>query len=110
VDSKKSDDRTLVDRLLVPADVVYMGAVCYIVGCIGLLVLTILSPTPLPHLALVYFGGLSGSFLYTGGLGLKYIALGDVAIILTFGPVAVLFAYMSQVQICWFYIVQCFRV
>lgn len=97
VDSKKSDDRTLVDRLLSPADVVTMGAVSYCTGCFGFLLLAALSTAPLEHLALVYFGGLSASFLYTGGLGLKYIALGDVAIVLTFGPVTVLFAYISQV-------------
>ena len=81
-----------------PADVVTMGAVCYFVGCVGLLILSFLSSTPLHHLALVYFGGLSASFLYTGGLGLKYIGLGDVAIMLTFGPLTVLFAFMSQVS------------
>lgn len=97
MDSKKSDDRTLVDRLLSPADVVTMGAVSYCIGCFGLLLLAALSSAPLEHLALVYFGGLSASFLYTGGLGLKYIALGDVAVMLTFGPVTVLFAYISQV-------------
>jgi len=97
VDSKKSDDRTLVDRLLSPSDVVTMGAVSYCVGCAGFLLLSALSTAPLEHLALVYFGGLSASFLYTGGLGLKYIALGDIAIMLTFGPVTVLFAYISQV-------------
>lgn len=97
VDTKKSDDRTLVDRLLSPADVVTMGAMSYCVGCVSLLLLAALSTAPLEHLALVYFGGLSASFLYTGGLGLKYIALGDVAIVLTFGPVTVLFAYISQV-------------
>lgn len=48
------------------------------------------------HLALVYFGGLSSSFLYTGGIGLKYIALGDVLILVIFGPISVLFAYMAQ--------------
>jgi len=74
-----------------------MGAVSYCVGCVGLLLLAALSPTSLERLALVYFGGLSASFLYTGGLGLKYIALGDLAIMVTFGPVAVLFAYISQV-------------
>jgi len=97
VDTKKSDDRTLVDRLLSPSDVVTMGAVSYCVGCAGFLLLSALSTVPLEHLALVYFGGLSASFLYTGGLGLKYIALGDVAVVLTFGPVSVLFAYISQV-------------
>lgn len=48
------------------------------------------------HLALVYFGGLSSSFLYTGGIGLKYIAMGDVLIIVTFGPLSVLFSFMAQ--------------
>jgi len=86
-----------VDQLLAPTDVATLGAVCYLTGCVGFLVLSLLSPTPLHHLALIYFGGLSASFLYTGGLGLKYVALGDVAVILTFGPVTVLFAYMSQV-------------
>lgn len=48
------------------------------------------------HLALVYFGGLSSSFLYTGGIGFKYIALGDVVILIIFGPLSVLFAFMAQ--------------
>jgi len=86
-----------VDGLLSPADVVTMGAVSYCVGCVAFLLLAALSTAPLEHLALVYFGGLSASFLYTGGPGLKYIAFGDVAIVLTFGPVTVLFAYISQV-------------
>ena len=97
VDSgRTSDDRTLVDSIVTPNDVATMGAVCYFVGCIGFSLLVFLSPARMEHLALLYFGGLSGSFLYTGGLGLKYIALGDVAVFLTFGPVTVLFAYLSQ--------------
>jgi len=96
VDSKKSDDRTLVDHVLTPNDVVTMGAVSYCVGCACFMLLTFLSPSPMEHIALIYFGGLSGSFLYTGGLGLKYIALGDILIFLTFGPVTVLFAYIAQ--------------
>jgi menadiol prenyltransferase len=48
------------------------------------------------HLALVYFGGLSISFLYTGGIGLKYIALGDLIILIIFGPISVIFSYMLQ--------------
>ena len=96
IDSKKSDDRTLVDHILSVDDVVSLGGIFYTAGCIGFLFLTWLSPTKMEHLAMVYFGGLSGSFLYTGGLGLKYIALGDVLIFLTFGPLAVLFAFLSQ--------------
>lgn len=65
-------------------------------GCVGFIFLAMLSPAKMEHLALVYFGGLSSSFLYTGGIGLKYIALGDVLIMIIFGPISVLFAYMSQ--------------
>jgi 1,4-dihydroxy-2-naphthoate octaprenyltransferase len=35
--------------------------------------------------------------MYTGGIGFKYMALGDVIILLTFGPLTVLFAYYSQI-------------
>jgi 1,4-dihydroxy-2-naphthoate octaprenyltransferase len=73
-----------------------LGALLYMAGCIGFIFLSILSPARMEHLALVYFGGLSSSFLYTGGIGLKYIALGDVLILIIFGPISVLFAFMSQ--------------
>ena len=96
VDNKKSDDRTLVDRILSPNDVATLGGIFYFMGCVGFASVVLISSAKMEHLALVYFGGLSGSFLYTGGLGLKYIALGDLIIFLTFGPVTVLFAYMSQ--------------
>ncbi|CAL1529792.1 unnamed protein product [Lymnaea stagnalis] len=96
VDNKKSDDRTLVDNILLPNDVVTLGVFLYIAGCAGFLLLNVLSPAKLEHLALIYFCGLSSSFFYTGGLGLKYIALGDLLIVLTFGPVTVVFAYLSQ--------------
>ncbi|XP_064642320.1 ubiA prenyltransferase domain-containing protein 1-like [Lineus longissimus] len=96
VDSKKSDDRTLVDHLLMPNDVAYLGGVFYAAGCFGFLLTNWLSTTSMEHLALIYFGGLSSSFLYTGGLGLKYIALGDIVILLTFGPITVLFSFLTQ--------------
>lgn len=48
-------------------------------------------------MAFIYFGGLSLSFMYTGGIGFKYLALGDLIIIITFGPVTVLFAYIAQI-------------
>lgn len=67
IDHKKSDDRTLVDQILEPQDVVMFGAVLYSVGCLCATLLYFLSTLKLEHLALVYFGGLSGSFLYTGG-------------------------------------------
>ncbi|XP_027626435.1 ubiA prenyltransferase domain-containing protein 1 isoform X3 [Tupaia chinensis] len=96
IDHKKSDDRTLVDRILEPQDVVRFGVFLYTLGCVCAACLYYLSPLRLEHLALIYFGGLSGSFLYTGGIGFKYVALGDLVILITFGPLAVMFAYAVQ--------------
>lgn len=73
-----------------------LGAVLYMAGCVGFVLLACISPARMEHLALVYFGGLSSSFLYTGGIGFKYIALGDLLILIIFGPISVLFAFMSQ--------------
>lgn len=75
---------------------VSLGAILYTLGCIGFILLAILSPAKMEHLAFLYFGGLSSSFLYTGGIGLKYIALGDLIILIIFGPISVIFSYMSQ--------------
>lgn len=96
IDTKHSDDRTLVDSILKPDDVASLGGFFYILGCIGFFLLSTVSPARMEHLALLYFGGLSSSFLYTGGLGLKYIALGDILIFITFGPLTVAFAFLSQ--------------
>ncbi|XP_070206985.1 ubiA prenyltransferase domain-containing protein 1-like [Littorina saxatilis] len=96
IDNKKSDDRTLVDKHLLPNDVAWFGGLFYICGCVGFMVLTLLSPAKMEHLALVYFCGLSSSFLYTGGLGLKYVALGDLLIVFTFGPLTVVFSFLTQ--------------
>lgn len=97
IDHKKSDDRTLVDEILAPQDVVMFGALLYSAGCMCATLLYFLSTLKLEHLALIYFGGLSSSFLYTGGIGLKYVALGDIVILITFGPLAVMFAHAVQV-------------
>lgn len=96
IDGRKSDDRTLVDHILSKDEVVSLGALLYLAGCVGFIFLVMISPAKMEHLALVYFGGLSSSFLYTGGIGLKYIALGDVLILIIFGPISVLFAFMAQ--------------
>lgn len=96
IDNRKSDDRILVDDILSKDEVVSLGALLYFAGCVGFILLASLSPAKMEHLALVYFGGLSSSFLYTGGIGFKYIALGDVLILILFGPISVLFAFMSQ--------------
>ncbi|XP_014668861.1 PREDICTED: ubiA prenyltransferase domain-containing protein 1-like [Priapulus caudatus] len=96
IDSARADDRTLVDAILTTEEVINFGALLYFLGCVGFVAIDWLSPARMEHLALIYFGGLSSSFLYTGGFGLKYIALGDVVIVVTFGPVCVLFAFIAQ--------------
>lgn len=96
IDNRKSDDRILVDHILTKDEVVSLGAMLYFCGCVGFILTAALSPAKMEHLALVYFGGLSSSFLYTGGIGFKYIALGDVLILVIFGPIAVLFAFLVQ--------------
>lgn len=96
VDSRKSDDRILVDQLLSQDELVSLGAWLYAAGCLAFVLLAAISSAKMEHLALVYFGGLSSSFLYTGGIGLKYIALGDLVILIIFGPISVLFAFMAQ--------------
>ena len=96
IDDKKSDDLTLVDKRLEPQSVAWAAGVLYICGSAWFLLLACLSPAKMEHLALVYFCGVSSSYLYTGGLGLKYIALGDLLIVFTFGPLIVVFAFLTQ--------------
>lgn len=96
IDNRKSDDRTLIDHILSTDEVVSLGALLYLVGCASFVPLAMLSPARMEHLALVYFGGLSSSFLYTGGIGLKYIALGDIVVLIIFGPVSVVFSFLAQ--------------
>ena len=97
IDGKSSDDRTLVDHILNPEQIQWLGMVFYCIGITGFLLLYLTSSAKMEHLALMFFGGLSSSFLYTGGLGLKYMALGDIIIFLTFGPLTVMFAFLTQV-------------
>ena len=92
----KSDDRTLVDHRLTVDELVQLGVACYTIGCACLVCLISLSPAKMVHLACLYFGGLSFSFFYTGGIGLKYIALGDIIILIMFGPISMLFSYTAQ--------------
>lgn len=98
VDSRAAgtEDRTLVDQHLEPTQVVNLAAYLYGCGMLGLWALMILSPAQSYLIAGLFFGGLSGSFLYTGGIGLKYYIIGDLLVIITFGPLAVLFSFVVQ--------------
>jgi 1,4-dihydroxy-2-naphthoate octaprenyltransferase len=96
VDTQQSDDRTLVDHRLKPGDVVSLGMYLYLLAMLCLWLVIWLSTAKAQIIALLFFCGLSGSFMYTGGIGLKYYALGDFIIIVAFGPLAVLFSFTVQ--------------
>jgi 1,4-dihydroxy-2-naphthoate octaprenyltransferase len=68
-DSDSIDDRTLIEGLLKPNDVVRLGLILYAIGTIAFVLLSNFSPAKEPYLALIYFGALPLSFLYTGGIG-----------------------------------------
>lgn len=95
-ENRSMGNRVLVDRKLTPNQVATFGASLYALGTVIFAVIVSLSTVQLDRLALLFFGGLSGSFLYTGGIGLKYYVVGDVVVLLTFGPLSVLFAYTVQ--------------
>lgn len=63
------DDRTLIEGLLKPKEVIRLGFTLYITGIIAFLILTTFSPAKEPYLAIIFFGALPLSFLYTGGIG-----------------------------------------
>ena len=66
IDNKESDDKTLVHQILTSDDVVRLGVIIYSIGCISFLGTLVLSSARVDHLALLFFAGVSGSFLYTG--------------------------------------------
>ncbi|XP_043919553.1 ubiA prenyltransferase domain-containing protein 1-like [Protopterus annectens] len=97
IDDKNTYDKTLVDRILEPQDVVRFGYFLYILSCLCCIVLCLLSPLRLEYLALMYICYAFVLFHYTGGIGLKYLALGDVVMVTMCGPLLVTFAYSAQV-------------
>ncbi|XP_065183941.1 ubiA prenyltransferase domain-containing protein 1-like [Sycon ciliatum] len=95
-DSDSADDRTLVDSRLTALTVQYMGTGFYIVGLLLFGCLCLISRTSPLLLSFMFFGGLSGSFLYTREPAvLKHIGWGDLVVVITFGPLTTLFTYLS---------------
>ncbi len=66
IDSHESDDKTLVNKILRPEEVVRFGVILYLIGCVSFLAILVVSPSRIDHLAFLFFAGLSGSFFYTG--------------------------------------------
>ena len=78
------------------ASLVNYAATMYGFGMLCMLMLMTLSTAKSELIAALFFGGLSSSFIYTGGIGLKYYILGDLLVVFTFGPLSVLFSYGIQ--------------
>jgi 1,4-dihydroxy-2-naphthoate octaprenyltransferase len=66
-----TSDRTLVDKILKPGDITRLGVFLYLMGSISFFLLLFLTPAKEEILTFIYFGGLSLSFMYTGGIGNK---------------------------------------
>ena len=92
---QKRDDQS-VDAQKHQTRVVNSAAYLYGFGMACLWIAMLLSPANSFYLASLFFGGLSSSFIYTGGIRLKFYILGDLLAMFTFGPLSVLFSYTAQ--------------
>jgi 1,4-dihydroxy-2-naphthoate octaprenyltransferase len=94
--ARDSDDRTLVDSVLRPRQVLaYAVAILLVGGGIGGYLAW---ESGWQILALGAVGLTLGVFYTAEPLGFKYVALGDVSIFVAFGPLLVLGAYFVQTQ------------
>ena len=92
----KRDDHSGDAQARYQTRVVNSAAYLYGSGMACLWITMLLSPANSFYLASLFFGGLSSSFIYTGGIRLKFYILGDLLAMFTFGPLAVLFSYTAQ--------------
>ncbi|XP_022253520.1 ubiA prenyltransferase domain-containing protein 1 homolog [Limulus polyphemus] len=97
VDDKYSDDRTLVDNKLTANEIYYLAIISYVFSCTWVVILIYLSPAKV-GLLIFYALGLVSSYIYTGGVCLKYRALGDALILVTFSPLITFFTFLAQTR------------
>jgi len=91
-----ADDRTLVDRMLRPRDVLLLTGLFFLAGlAIGAY---LASQAGWELLALGAAGLFLGLFYTADPLGYKYRALGDLGIFISFGPLLVLGSYFVQTE------------
>jgi len=95
-DDAGSSDQTLVSGALDASQAARLIGVAYGVAAACLVPLALLSSAPAWQLGLSSLLGAASAYVYTGGPGLKYKALGDVLISVTFGPLLVGFSYLAQ--------------
>ena len=95
-DSSSSSDLTLVSGLLSPRQFYHMIAAAFGAAAVFAAPIAAISQVPVRRLLAMLGLGAASSYVYTGGPGLKYRALGDVLITGTFGPLLVAFAFCVQ--------------
>ena len=95
-DGADSSDQTLVNGALDASQAARLIGAAYGVAAACLAPLALLSSAPAWQLGLSSLIGAASAYVYTGGPGLKYKALGDVLISATFGPLLVGFSYLAQ--------------
>lgn len=99
VDGPRSSDTTLIKGDLKPNQVLELSILSYVVSTVSILVLILFTNIETKLTVTLFIIGALLSYCYTGGLKMKYFALGDIAIISAFGPVTVLFAFASQTNV-----------
>lgn len=96
IDGPDSEDRTLVDKILNPEDVLIGSGVAVFLSMAFLGLLVTFSPAPFIQTFHLFMVGILLGVLYTSGFGLKYIAMGDIMVFLACGVISVLFVFLSQ--------------
>ena len=96
IDSERSSDLTLVNRVLLPDQVATLILGCYSIGALAAAPLYAMTKASGVMLSSLLAAGAAAAFVYTGGPGLKYKALGDLLISGTFGPLLVGFSFLVQ--------------
>lgn len=91
-----TSDTTLVDGKMQPRQVALLVSNSYAIAAAAAFPLCSITNAPLEVMLSHLAAGATAAFVYTGGPGLKYKALGDVLISSTFGPLLVSFAFLVQ--------------
>ena len=94
--ARDADDRTLVDSMLRPRQVLAFAVVLFLIG--GGIGGYLAWESGWEILALGAAGLALGVFYTAEPLGFKYVALGDLGIFVAFGPILVLGAYFVQTE------------
>jgi 1,4-dihydroxy-2-naphthoate octaprenyltransferase len=94
--ARDSDDRTLVDSIMLPRQVLAFAVALFLIG--GGIGGYLVWESGWEILALGAVGLALGVFYTAEPLGFKYLALGDIGIFVAFGPLLVMGAYFVQTE------------